>query len=361
MTAQMLLKGTAKHSDEEIAALLENRGGGLSANGDAHRLFAGADVMLGDEALALDLLGEVLLSPSFPADHLPKIQKRQQATIREELEDPLTVGLRRARREIFAGLPYARTALGTQESVAGLSVDSCRLLREQSVQGRNGVISIAGDVKADEIRDMVEKQFFRIAPGVKSTAGFEPMVVTAKASRHEMKLDKEQGVLVLAFPTVGLHDAAVPALSLLDEACSDMGSRLFIRIREELGLAYYVGAQAFHALGAGAFFFYVGCDPAKLDLVEEKLRGEIADMAAHGLEKGELQRAKTTWKSSWLRAQQGNSAVADGTGWDELSGLGYDYHRKLPGIMESVSATQVQETAAKFFAQDGAFVVRVKP
>ena len=65
-------------------------------------------------------------------------------------------------------------------------------------------------------------------------------------------------MLVIGFPTVGLRDASAPILHLIDEACSDMGSRLFNRIREELGLAYYVGAQSFHALGAGAFYFYVG-------------------------------------------------------------------------------------------------------
>jgi predicted Zn-dependent peptidase len=54
---------------------------------------------------------------------------------------------------------------------------------------------------------------------------------------------------------------------------------LFNRIREELGLAYYVGAQSFMAYGAGAFYFYVGTDPKKLDLVEEELRKEIADLA----------------------------------------------------------------------------------
>jgi zinc protease len=361
VTAQMILKGTARHTDDAIAALLENRGGSLSANGDAHRLYVGADVMRGDEELALDLLSEVLLTPSFPEDHLPKIQKRQQAAIREEMEDPLTVGLRRARAEIFAGLPYARTALGTLESVAGLSVESCRALRDASVQGRNGVISIAGNVEADKMRDLVEKQFFKLAPGEKSRAGFEPMRCTSRPSRHDLQVDKEQAVLVMGFPTVGLHDAAIPALTLIDEACSDMGSRLFLRIREELGLAYYVGAQGFHALGAGAFYFYVGCDPAKLDLVEEKLRGEIADIAKNGLEASELERARTTWKSSWLRAQQGNAAVADTLGWEELNGLGYDHLRRLPAIMEAVTAAQTQEAAARFFGEDAAFVVRVKP
>jgi zinc protease len=361
ITAQWMLKGTQKRSAEEIAALLEDRGGSLSGNGDAHRLFVGADVMKGDDALALELISEILTLPAFPASHLPKIQKRQQASLREELEDPLTVALRRARKEIFAGLPYARTALGTAQSVEAMNEAACRSLWQQTVQARNGIISIFGDVKADEVRAQVESLFGGLPTGTKSLAGSTPMSVTSAASRHDLKLDKEQGVLVLGFPTVGLQDPAAPVLSLIDEACSDMGSRLFNRIREDLGLAYYIGAQAFHAMGAGAFYFYVGTDPKKFDLVEEELRKEIADLAANGLREDEIQRAKTTWKSSWLRGQQGNGAMADSLAWDELNGLGYEHHQKLPEIVESITQAQVKEVAARFFGAASAFTVTVRP
>lgn len=361
VTAQMLTKGTATRSDEQIAALLEDLGGQLIANGDAHRLFVGADVMKGDEVVAMELLRDMLTQPSFPEPHLPKVKKRQIASIREEQEDPLTVGLRRARKEIFAGLPYARTALGTQATVDRLDVTLCTQLWRQSVQARNGVISVFGDVKADEVRELVEKQFSDIPMGAKSGAGFTPMEVTSKPMRSEITLDKEQGILVLGFPTVGLAHADAAALQLIDEACSDMGSRLFNRIREELGLAYFVGAQALHALGAGAFFFYAGTDPKKLDLVEEELRKEIGALATGGLEGDELERAKTTWKSSWLRQQQGNGAMADALGWEELNGHGFGFHAKLPAIMEAVSVDHAKAAAARYLDPVNAFTVRVNP
>ncbi|CAN5842375.1 pitrilysin family protein [soil metagenome] len=361
IAAQMLMKGTTEHTDEEIGALLEDRGGGMQSTGDAHRLIVSTEVMKGDESLALELLSEVLTQPTFPQDHLPKIIKRQTAALKEEMEDPLTVAMRKARKEIFAGLPYERTALGTLDSLAKLDVPACRTLWEQTVQASNGIISVFGDVEADVVLQQVEKLFGGIATGTKSTAGFSPMVLQGESGRWDLTLDKEQGVLVIGFPTVGLRDVSAPILHLIDEACSDMGSRLFNRIREELGLAYYVGAQSFHALGAGAFYFYVGTDPKKLDLVEKELRSEIADLAAHGLQADELERAKTTWKASWLRAQQGNAAMADGLGWDELNGMGFDHYLRLPQIMEAITPEQTKEAASRFLVLDKAFTVTVKP
>jgi zinc protease len=361
VTARLLTKGTVTRSDEQIAALLEDLGGHLSANGDAHRLVVAADVMKGDELVAIDLLRDLLTAPSFPDSHLAKVTKRQAATIREEAEDPLTIALRRARKEIFAGLPYARTALGTLESVENLNTGHCRELWQNFVQGRNGVLSVFGDVKADEVRQWAEQHLGGIAPGAKSAAGFAPMTAGAQPSRSEIVFNKEQGILVLGFPTVGLAHEDAAVLSLIDEACSDMGSRLFNRIREQMGLAYFVGAQSFHALGAGAFYFYVGTDPKKLDLVESELRNEIADLATNGLRDEELTRAKVSWKSSWLRQQQGNGAMADALGWEELNGHGFGHHARLPAIMEAVDAGRVLAAARRYLDPSGAFTVRVHP
>ena len=114
-------------------------------------------------------------------------------------------------------------------------------------------------------------------------------------------------------------------------------------------------------VGAGAFYFYVGADPVKLDVVEEELRKQIADLASKGLRSEELARAKVSWRSSWLRQQQGNGAMADALGWAELNGRGYGYHARLPAIMEAVTAEQVREVAGRHLNPAQAFTVRVRP
>jgi len=55
--------------------------------------------------------------------------------------------------------------------------------------------------------------------------------------------DKKQAVLLIGYQGATVDNPDRYALELLQEACSDLGSRLFMRIREKLGLAYYVGAQ----------------------------------------------------------------------------------------------------------------------
>ncbi len=359
VAAQMLLKGTKTRSADDLASTLEKRGGGLQTFGDAHRLLLASDVMKGDETLALDMISDLIRNATLPAKQLAQVQKRQVASIREEQEDPLTVALRRARMEIFAGTPFSRTALGTEASVNGLKINDCRKLLNEHFTGANGVVSIVGDINPQALRAQLQRSLGRLPKGKRALAESRDLPNAGKPGTWDINMDKEQAVLVIGFRTVGLHNADSYVLSMIDEACSDMGSRLFNRIREELGLAYYVGAQSFMAYGAGAFYFYVGTDPKKLDLAQKEMQQQIADLAKNGLQTDELERAKITWRSSWLKSQQGNGPIADALGWDELNGLGYEHHSRLPEIVDAISAKDVKRVAKQFFKNP--FIVRVLP
>lgn len=359
VTAQMLMKGTRNRSADELAGVMEKHGGSLHAHGDAHRLWVASDVMKGDEVLALDVIADVLRDATLPAGQLALVKKRQVASIREELEDPLTAALRRARGEIFSRTPFHRTALGSEASVNSLKIGDSRALLRDHVAGKNGIVAVFGDVDSRAVRKQIEATLGKLPPGQRHFDDQRSLPHHGKPGSWDLKMDKEQAVLVIGFRTVGLHNADSYVLSMIDEACSDMGSRLFNRIREELGLAYYVGTQSFMAYGAGAFYFYVGTDPAKLDLAQKEMQLQIADLAKRGLQADELDRAKTTWRSNWLRAQQGNGALADSLSWDELNGLGHEHFEKLPGIIESVDASAVKRVSKQFFRDP--FVVRVIP
>ena len=95
-------------------------------------------------------------------------------------------------------------------------------------------------------------------------------------------------MLVIGFPGITLHDPDRYALEVIQEALSDLGSRLFVRIRDELGLAYFVGAQNSLGLRPGYFAFYAGTAPEKADLVETELLKEAAELCQHGLHESEL-------------------------------------------------------------------------
>ncbi len=85
----------------------------------------------------------------------------------------------------------------------------------------------------------------------------------AKTISVESLKDKAQGVIMVGYRGADMFSPDRYALELIDEASSDLGSRFFVRIREQMGLAYYVGASQMQGLVPGLFLFYLGNGSAK--------------------------------------------------------------------------------------------------
>ena len=151
------------------------------------------------------------------------------------------------------------------------------------------------------------------------------------------------------------------ALELIDEASSDLGSRFFVRIREQMGLAYYVGSSQMQGFVPGMFAFYLGTDPQKLAPVKAALLDEISKLATAGLTKEELARAKKKLIGQQQISNQSNDSLGYTTALDELYGLGFDYYKKLEAEVEAVSLDEVKRVAAKYFQAQPCVIATVRP
>jgi zinc protease len=172
---------------------------------------------------------------------------------------------------------------------------------------------------------------------------------------------KEQAVMHLAYPTVPVSHPDQVALAILDEALSDLGSRLFIRIREELGLAYFVGTSQFLGIEAGHFFFYLGTDPAKRKEIEAELLAEVANLARNGITAVEFARARAKMQSQDKLDQQNPSQIAYAASLDELFGLGYAYGETRRARIVSITLDEVNAIAAKYFSAPNYVLATVSP
>src|SRR4029079_10726578 len=155
-------------------------------------------------------------------------------------------------------------------------------------------------------------------PGVSAPG---KMPARPRRTRVSETRDKKQAVLVVGYPGVSMKDPDRYALELIQEACSDLGSRLFMRIRDKLGLAYYVGAQNFVGLVPGCFAFYVGTDPGQAAQVEAELLAEAESLRAHGLTEEKLKRAQAKVIGQKKIARQELGGYAMTCALDELYGL----------------------------------------
>ncbi len=361
LLTKMLLQGTRRRRAEQIASEIESVGGHLDTYGGNNSFGVNAEVMSADFQTGLDLFADVLLHPSFPAEALERERLIQLANLRAQKDELLNSASKLMRHGLFGEKNYGLHTHGNEASVQRLQVPDLKEFHRALVLPNNCVLAVFGDVTVAGVTKAVETKFRGWLKGPAPLPNLAPTPPLKKPKRLVETRDKKQAVMVIGFPGTSLHDPDRFALELIQEACSDLGSRLFLRVREKLGLAYYVGAQNFLGLVPGYFAFYVGTDPAKVGLVEAELLKEAEELRHHGLTEEELKRAKAKVIGQKKIARQDLGGYALTTALDELYGLGYQQTDLEDAQYEAVTLEETKAVAQKYLKPDALVVAVIQP
>jgi len=360
LLAKLLLKGTATRNAEQIATEIESVGGSIDSYGGNQSFGVNAEVLSSDFATGLGLVADVLLHPVFPADELEREREVQLAGIQARRDDLLKSATLAMRHGLFGTRGFGLDPIGSETSVKKISVAELKAFHKKMAGPDNCVLAIYGDVKTADVKAAVKKVFAGWKPTAFHPASIAPRAATAPQHITETR-DKKQAVLVIGYPGTTMFSEDRYALELLQETCSDLGSRLFLRIREQLGLAYYVGAQTFCGVAPGYFAFYTGTEPAKAAQVETELLKEAELLRTEGLTEAELKRAKAKIIGQRKIARADLGDLASTTALDELYGLGWQSSELDDAKYEATTLEQIKAVAAKYLKPETAVIVTVKP
>jgi len=353
LTGALLTRGTAKHSGPELDSAIEFVGGSLSAGAARDGLTASLSVLKKDVGLGLDLLAEVLLTPTFPDDELKRKAAQIQAAIKRSEEDPGTVAGRALAKLVFPSHPYGVPVEGTVESVGKLTRDDVVRFHRGYVRPDTTIIAVVGAVTVDEARREIVARF----GGWKAPAEPPPTVssVTPGATPQTQVIEKEltQATILLGRQAIRQTDPDYFPLTVGSYVLGGgSASRLYSRVREEGGLAYAVYSYANPARYGASFIVSAQTRTAEVPKVVEIMREELARMTREPVTERELKLAKDYLIGSFPLRLDTTSKVADFIVAVEEQGLGLDYADRYKERVAKVTAADVQRVAAKYFAPD---------
>ncbi|HKP93633.1 MAG TPA: pitrilysin family protein, partial [Chthoniobacterales bacterium] len=240
LMAKSLLKGTRTRTAEQIADTIEAVGGSIGSDAGNNSFSVAVDVTQPDLRLGIEILADILLNATFPESAVTREKEVQLAGIKEDEEQLTTVARNILREALFRDHPYALRGKGSAQSIAKLTREDLVSFRDRYLVARNGVISIFGNVKATELRDVFESALGAMKTGELALTRAATPAPLSETVVVESRKEKAQGVLMAGYRGADMFSPDRYALELIDEASSDLGSRFFIRIREQMGLAYYV-------------------------------------------------------------------------------------------------------------------------
>jgi zinc protease len=361
LMSQGLLKGTADRSAAEIMEAIEAIGGSVEAYAGNNSFGLNIEVLNQDVKFGLDLLRETLRFPSFPSTEMERERQVQMAGIRAQKDQLLGRCFKLMKKGLFGEKGYGLSNAGEESSVQSLSIEQIKSHHGRLVKPGNQVLSIFGDIDIEQVKKELSNLWEDSSESSMIELPQSPSEMRVETLALSETCDKKQSVVVFGFPGTTFFDKERHALDLLQETCSDLGSRLFMRIRDELGLAYYVGAQHMPGIVRGYFGFYAGTSPEHVEQVKEEFKIQINKIKSEGITQQELDRSKAKMLGQKQIARQDLGHLAMASALDELYGLGFQHPLEEDAAIRAVSLEDVQKAAEKIFDLENSTVAVVGP
>jgi predicted Zn-dependent peptidase len=357
----MVFKGTERRSARQLALELEVRGGSLDAFTGRDYTSYQAHVLDADLPLAVEILTDLVRRPLLaePDLALERNVILEEIAGVEDTPDDLVHELHA--ETLWPAHPYGYSILGTPETVGALTTDDLRRLHTAGYTPANCVLSAAGNVNHDQLLTVLEREgWFNGGNGTRRP----PVQVTPAvrgAERNERR-ETQQTHIVFGTDTFPLSDPRRFALAILVNVFGGgMSSRLFQRIREELGLAYAIYAYKHFFRSSGQLGVYIGTQPATADRAVAAIRAEYARLAADGLPTEELADGRQQLKGQLMLSLESPASRMARLAGFVLHDEEYRTLDQMLAEIAAVTADEVAAVAAEFFAPDRQTVVRLGP
>ena len=341
LTGALLTRGTAKRTGPALDSAIEFVGGSLEAGAGRDSVSASLRVLRKDLGLGLDLLAEVIQSPTFPPEEVTRKIGEIQAAIKRSEEDPGTVAARALARLVFPNHPYGLPVEGTRESVARLTREEVVKFHREHFRPDATVVAVVGAVTVAEARREVLSRFGSWPRPAAPLIAVPSATPGREAREQAITRDSlTQSTIVLGRQAIRQTDPDYFPLVVASYVLGGgSASRLYTRVREDAGLAYSVYSYVSPSKYGSAFFVSAQTRTTEVAKVQTLLKAELARMTREPPSDAELALAKSYLVGSFPLRLDTSGKVADFVSAVEELGLGLDYTDRYKAGVSRVSIT----------------------
>jgi zinc protease len=362
LAADMLDRGTAKHSRQELEDSLDLLRTTLQVGGGGTVASAGGQTIRKNLAPTLDLVAEILRQPSFPADELDTLKRETIAGLEQGRSEPRAIARRALGRY---GNPYPK---GDDRYVPTLDEEIAELQKPDSTAlkafhaafygGEKMEIAIVGDFDPTATKAQLEKIFGDWKASQPYARVPDPLVVKAPTQMPIETPDKANAYIrgETSF-ALSDKDPDYPALMLANYILGgSTNSRLWARIRQKEGLSYGVGSSIdVSSIEQNTNLFVAAIFAPEVNAkLRAGLNEELTRVATEGFAAKEVEENKRALLLERVLERARDASVADALTEQEYLGRSFAYSGDIDKALQALTPAQVSAAARKYIVP-GAF------
>ncbi len=297
----------------------------------------------------LDIISDMYLNPTFPEAEMEK----EKGVIIEEInmyEDlPQAVVQDLFNQVLYGDTPQGRTIAGPRENIRKMKRgDFLEYTKTHYVAGKTMIV-VAGGIEEKSAFKKIEKAFLGIKKGkvVKKGKFSEKQNKSQFRVKHK---ETDQTHLILGFRTFDLYDKRNVTLKVLSAILGGgMSSRLFQKMRNDLGICYYIDSSANDFTDHGTFVVSAGVDKSRLEVAIEGILGEIKKLINEKVGEEEIRKAKDYLIGRMYLGLESSNSLANFYGFQEIMREKIKTPKEIEKEIEGVTSGSIQKLAKEIF------------
>ncbi len=303
----VMFKGTAKRSAFEISDYIDRIGAQINAFTSKELTCYYTKSTKEHTEDSIEVLSDIFFNSLFDKTELEK----EKGVVLEEInmseDTPEDLCLDLLAESYYGKDGLGRTILGPAKNVKRFTKDDIKTYMDKYYTADNVVIAVAGNVDFDDIEKITEKYF---ADKFKKSGSAKQSVCEKTFYNKLYKTKKiEQAHIAFAMKGLSVKDDRVDAFSIANTVLGGgMSSRLFQKVREELGLAYSVYSYPSQYKDGGVLEIYAGVNASSRELAAEAILSELKRFKADGITEQEFARGKEQLKSSCIMGRESTAS-----------------------------------------------------
>lgn len=365
LLAEVLMRGgTEAHPGMDYYRALDTMGATLSVSSGFEETGVTIQALSGDTERALQLFGQMLLSPRVTAEDVEAARVAVVDRITRTRQKPDYRAIQEVRYRIFDGEGYG--SMPTEESLAHATDESLRLLWEDHLKGGNLIIAVSSPGSLSDILPQLEKVVAAVPEG-------EARSYTVDNSIIRNRVEAMKGTILLVPRDVPQSTVAVGTLAppvtaegrytrvLMNEVLGGgFGSRLVQEIRVKRGLAYVAHSVIRHRHQTGVFLAYTQTKKESTEVALSLVLQQISSMKERKVSPDELEELKEYYRNSYIFRFDTPSDILSAYSTLTRYGLPDTYYSSVPEWIERITPDEISDAAAALFSQ-GLVTVVVGP
>ena len=345
----MVFKGTEKRSTRDIAEEMDAVGGQMNAFTGKDCTCFYAKVIDEDLPLAVDILSDMTLHASLDETEF----KKERGVILEEIsmdeDSPEDVAHELLSRIQFGNQAAGMPILGPAEQIAAYTRDDLANYRARHYHPENCVVALAGNYDPEQVLALIQQYFGEWKKsGQRQTVPPMQPIPGQKAAKEK---DTEQLHICLGYPGTFLGSDELYPMSVMNNLLGGaMSSRLFQKIREEMGMAYSIYTYPSTYVGCGTFAVYAGVSPKNGHAVLDETLRQLDLLCRDGVTEKEFREAKNQLRGSYLLGLESPGSRMQSMGRGQLHLDRCRTPEETVAKIEAVTIESVNAVARRIFS-----------